>query len=181
MSNTVHFVDQLVIHLLVCALIPHLRECYIRSKWLSSKPVTAVHAAVMLQTKTSLFPLAGLKHSCMSLEELRNYPSKRQYITLPDYNNNIVNYCWSFTKLEVRDDCFFGTSFWNTSILSLEAISCSCKRARCGFWRSTWLVQRTLPLKCKELRHLCPSPAFTTETPSTKLCPAQRRGWKIGS
>jgi len=34
---------------------------------------------------------------------------------------------------------------------------------------------------CNELRHLCPSPAFTIDTPSTESAPAQRRGWKIGS
>lgn len=41
MSSTVHFVDQLATHLLVCALIPHLCECSICSKWLSSKLVAA--------------------------------------------------------------------------------------------------------------------------------------------
>lgn len=65
--------------------------------------------------KASLFPLAGLRHSWVSSEDLRNYPSNWQYITLPaDYNINTVNYFRSFTKLKVRDDCFFRNSLWNT-------------------------------------------------------------------
>lgn len=125
-------------------------------------------------------PLAGLRHSCMS-SELRNYPSKWQHITLPADYNNTVNYCWSSIKLGVKDDCFFGTSFWNTSVLSLETIYCSSKRAGCCFCLSTWVVQRMSSLKCKKLKELCSILPLTTETPSTNLAPAQRRGWKIGS
>lgn len=154
-----------------------LCQWYICSKRLSSRPVAAVHAALMLQKKR---PLAGLRHSCMS-SELRNYPSKWQHISLPaDHNNNSVNYCWSF-KLEVKDDCFFGTSFWNTSVLSLETISSGWKRAACSFCLSTRVVQRMSPLKCKELRQLCSILPFTIETPSTNSAPVQRRGWKFGS
>lgn len=53
MSSTVHFVDQLVTHLLVRALIPHLCECSICSKWLSSKLVAA---PCDVPDKTFLYP-----------------------------------------------------------------------------------------------------------------------------
>lgn len=144
---------------------------------LSSKPVAAVHAAVMPQTKPPFPRLTGLRHSCMSSEiTLRNGNTSPFLQT-----NNTVNYCWNIIKLEVKDDCFSGTCFWNTSILSLETISCSWKRAACGFCHSTRVVQRMSPLKYQELRCLCLSPAFTIETPSTELATVQRRGWTIGS
>lgn len=72
---------------------------------------------------------------------------------------------------------FFGTSFLNSSILSLEITSCSRRKSVCGFCQ---IVQRMPLLKCKDLRCLCPSPAFTIETPSSVLVPAQRRGWELG-
>lgn len=107
------------------------------------------------------FPLlTGLTHPCTCSEELRNYRSKWQYITLPADYNNIVNYCWSFTKLEVKDDCFFGTGFWNTSILTLETIAWNQKRAAWGFCHSAWTVQRTAPLKGEELRRLPKSRSY---------------------
>lgn len=157
--------------------IYRLCQCYICSKWLSARPAAAVHMAVMLQEKK---PLAGLRHSCMS-SELRNYPAKWQHITLPADYNNTVNYFWSSIKLEVKDDCVFGTSFWNTSVLSLETIYCSSKRAGCCFCLRTWVVQRMSYLKCKKLKELCSILPLTIETPSTNLAPSQRRGWKIGS
>lgn len=69
--------------------------------------------------KNSISPFVkGLRNFWISSKELKNYPSKGQYITfLEDSNNNIVHYCWSFAKSEVKDDCFFGTSFWDTLIL----------------------------------------------------------------
>lgn len=61
MSSREHFVDQLVTHLLVRALIPHLCECSICSKWLSSKLVAA--ACDVPDKNLPLFPLTGLQHS----------------------------------------------------------------------------------------------------------------------
>lgn len=71
---TVHFVYQLVIHSLICALTSHLRECYICSKWLSSELVTAVHSAAMLQTK----PLFSISQ----VSDIPGCPQRTSEITL---------------------------------------------------------------------------------------------------
>lgn len=175
MFNTVHFVDQLLIYWYV-----HLFPIYANVTLVPKAELKVGRSSSWCSRQNLPFSPSQVWGIPPRSQKNRNYPSKWQYITLPeDCNNNIVNYCWSFTKLEVKDDCFFGTSFWNTSIFSLKTISCSWRRAARGFCHSTQAVQRMSPLKWQELRHLCPSPAFTIETPSTELAPAQRRGWKI--
>lgn len=99
--------------------ICHWCKCCISSTW----KLGAVYLAAVLQTKIP-FPFTDLSHV------LRRTYKLPFYITFPVHSSNTV-------KHSVMTD--FENSLWNTSVLSLESIFCSWKRA---IWDFTTTVPK---------------------------------------